>query len=47
MFVVHAKEDARPSSVLVKKIKFSVRLSVIKTVVVVKIWRNKKNLLST
>ncbi len=40
--VVHAKEDARPSSVLVKKIKFSIRQSVIKIVVVIKTWKNKK-----
>ncbi len=36
---VHAKEDARQSSVLVKKIKCSAQQSVIKTSTVVKTWR--------
>ncbi len=45
--VVHAKEDAKSSSVPVKKIKFSARQNVIKTPVVVKIWKNKKNFLFT
>jgi hypothetical protein len=40
--VVHAKEDAKPCSVVVKRIKFPARQNVTKTPVVVKIWKNKK-----
>ena len=42
VYVVHVKEDVRPSNVLVKETRFSARQSVIKTLVVVKTSRNKK-----
>ena len=42
VYVVHVKEDARQSSVLVREMKFSVQQNVTKILVVAKIWRNKK-----
>jgi hypothetical protein len=39
LYVVHAKEDEKEISVLVKKLKCSVQQSVIKTPAVVTTWR--------